>query len=80
VLLAFIAVINRLGCGYYKGRMTYCQARTPGIGWGQVFIFWEQNPLRALEYANESAARKQFNKKPINNPFVLEQSLISAIA
>ena len=33
--------------------------------------FWEQNPLRALEYAEESAKRKQFNKIPITKPFVL---------
>lgn len=33
--------------------------------------FWEQNPVRALEYAEESAAKKQFNKIPINTPFVL---------
>ncbi len=33
--------------------------------------FWEQNPLRALDYAKESAANTQFNKKPITTPFVL---------
>ncbi len=38
---------------------------------GEGIYFWEQNPLRALEYATESAERKQFNKKPINTPFVL---------
>ena len=38
---------------------------------GSGIYFWEQNPLRALEYAIESAERKQFNKKPINKPFVL---------
>ena len=38
---------------------------------GEGIYFWEQNPLRALEYATESANRNQFNKKPINTPFVL---------
>ena len=38
---------------------------------GSGIYFWEQNPLRALEYAIESAERKQFNKKPISAPFVL---------
>jgi hypothetical protein len=38
---------------------------------GSGIYFWEQNPLRALEYAVESAQRKQFNKKPVNIPFVL---------
>ena len=38
---------------------------------GEGIYFWEQNPLRALEYAIESAARKQFNKIPIRTPFVI---------
>lgn len=38
---------------------------------GEGIYFWEQNPMRALEYAEECAARKQFNKKPIKTPFVL---------
>lgn len=38
---------------------------------GSGIYFWEQNPLRAQEYALESAQRKQFNKKPINTPFVI---------
>jgi hypothetical protein len=38
---------------------------------GGGIYFWEQNPLRALEYALESADRTQFNKRPINIPFVL---------
>jgi hypothetical protein len=38
---------------------------------GPGIYFWEQNPTRALEYAMESAERKQFNKKPIVSPFVL---------
>lgn len=38
---------------------------------GSGIYFWEQNPLRALEYAEESSKRKQFNKIPIKDPFVL---------
>jgi len=38
---------------------------------GEGIYFWEQNPLRALEYATESAQRRQFNKVPIGTPFVL---------
>ena len=33
--------------------------------------FWEENPGRALEYAVESAAKKQFNLVRISTPFVL---------
>lgn len=38
---------------------------------GEGVYFWEQNPLRALEYAESSAKRTQFNKVPIKTPFVL---------
>ena len=38
---------------------------------GEGVYFWEQNPLRALEYADASARRTQFNKVPIKEPFVL---------
>lgn len=33
--------------------------------------FWEQKPLRALEYAEESAKGLQFNRVPITTPFIL---------
>lgn len=33
--------------------------------------FWEQNPERALEYAEESAGGSQYNKVRIETPFVL---------
>lgn len=38
---------------------------------GGGIYFWEQNPLRAMEYATECAHRKQFNKIPIKLPFVI---------
>lgn len=38
---------------------------------GGGVYFWEQNPQRALEYAEEVASGGQFNKKKINTPFVL---------
>ena len=38
---------------------------------GAGIYFWEQNPERALEYATESSQNLQFNKKPINTPFVI---------
>lgn len=38
---------------------------------GNGAYFWEQNPLRALEYAEENAAGLQFNKNPIKTPFVI---------
>ncbi len=38
---------------------------------GQGIYFWEQNPSRALEYAIESSKRIQYNRRPIETPFVL---------
>jgi len=38
---------------------------------GEGVYFWEQNPQRALEYAEEVANGHQFNKKKIKTPFVL---------
>jgi hypothetical protein len=38
---------------------------------GGGVYFWEQNPQRALDYAEEVAAGSQFNKKKITTPFVL---------
>ena len=38
---------------------------------GEGIYFWEQNPDRALEYANEVAKGKQFNNKKIKTPFIL---------
>lgn len=38
---------------------------------GNGIYFWEQNPKRAWEYADENAKGKQVNKKQIMTPFVL---------
>jgi hypothetical protein len=38
---------------------------------GEGIYFWEQNPLRALQYAEDNAKGNQFNKIPIKTPFVL---------
>lgn len=38
---------------------------------GPGVYFWEQNPIRALEYAIACATGKQKNKVPIKTPFVI---------
>ncbi|GGB08958.1 hypothetical protein [Puia dinghuensis] len=38
---------------------------------GEGIYFWEQNPVRSLEYGEENARGIQFNKKKIETPFVL---------
>jgi hypothetical protein len=42
---------------------------------GPGLYFWEQNPMRALEYAVDSAKGKQFNRVRIEVPFVLGTSI-----
>lgn len=43
---------------------------------GGGIYFWEQNPLRALQYAEESANGKQKNKVRIKTPFVLGANIL----
>jgi len=43
---------------------------------GTGIYFWEQNPIRALEYANENAKGKQKNKVRIKKPFVLGANIL----
>jgi hypothetical protein len=38
---------------------------------GPGIYFWEQDPLRALQYATETAQGKQKNKKAAKTPFVI---------
>ena len=38
---------------------------------GNGIYFWEQNPLRALQYAEEAALKKQFFAGEITTPFVI---------
>jgi len=38
---------------------------------GSGVYFWEDNPVRALEYAVESSEGRQFNKIPIRSPLII---------
>ena len=38
---------------------------------GSGVYFWEDNPIRALEYAVESSEGRQFNKIPIRSPLII---------
>jgi hypothetical protein len=46
-------------------------SKNPWDWLGEGIYFWEQNPERALEYAEDSAKGKQFNRVRIRTPFVL---------
>jgi hypothetical protein len=69
--MGFHSCDKRVGLDVITGR-TQLRASNNIWDWlGEGIYFWEQNPLRALEYAIESSNRKQFNKIPIRTPFVI---------
>lgn len=48
------------------------QISTNSWDWiGEGIYFWEDDPIRALQYAEENAAGKQKNKNPIKTPFII---------
>ena len=60
-----------LGLSVLNGENDLDQSTNPWDWLGPGIYFWENDPNRALTYAEENAAGKQFNKKKIKNPFVL---------
>jgi hypothetical protein len=69
--MGFHSCDKRVGLDVINGR-TQLRASNNVWDWlGEGIYFWEQNPLRTLEYAIESSTRKQFNKIPIRTPFVI---------
>ncbi len=62
---------KEVGLKVLNGQDELKSSNNPWDWLGEGIYFWEQNPGRALEYAIESAQHKQFNKIPIDTPFVL---------
>jgi hypothetical protein len=60
-----------VGLKVLNGKDTLLPSTNPWDWLGEGIYFWEQNPLRAMDYASESAQRKQFNKVPIKTPFII---------
>jgi hypothetical protein len=60
-----------VGLNVLNGKDFLQHSTNPWDWLGEGIYFWEQNPGRALEYANESAAYKQKSKVRIAEPFVL---------
>jgi hypothetical protein len=70
-VVGFHGCDKEVGLNVVNGR-TKLKASNNIWDWlGEGIYFWEQNPLRALEYAIESSTKKQFNKIPIRTPFVI---------
>jgi hypothetical protein len=69
--IGFHSCDKEVGLRVLNGADDLLPSKNPWDWLGGGIYFWEQNPLRALEYATECAQRKQFNKIPIKMPFVI---------
>jgi len=70
-VIGFHSCDRSIGLDIINGRTQLRPSKNIWDWLGEGIYFWEQNPLRALEYAIESSTRKQFNKIPIRTPFVI---------
>ena len=62
---------REIGLNVLNGNCDLRPSHNPWDWLSDGIYFWELNPLRALEYANESAVGQQYNKTRIKTPFVL---------
>jgi hypothetical protein len=69
--MGFHGCDREVGLDVINGRIQLTPSNNIWDWLGEGIYFWEHNPLRALEYAIESSTRKQFNKTPIQTPFVI---------
>ena len=70
-VIGFHSCDKEVGLKVLNGKMDLNPSENVWDWLGSGIYFWEQNPGRALEYANESAAGKQKNKIRIATPFVI---------
>ncbi len=68
---AFHSCDKLIGLKVLNGEAELIESNNAWDWLGNGIYFWEENPLRALHYAEESAKGTQFNKKPIKTPFVI---------
>jgi hypothetical protein len=70
-VIGFHSCTRKIGLAALNGEIDLNLSDNPWDWLGKGLYFWEQNPLRSLEYGIESALHKQYNKVPIETPFVL---------
>lgn len=70
-IIGFHSCDREIGLKVVNGKEDLISSKNSWDWLGRGIYFWEQNPGRALEYALESAERKQFNKVPVKTPFVI---------
>jgi hypothetical protein len=69
--IGFHSCDKEVGLKVLNGETDLRPSRNSWDWLGSGIYFWEQNPERAIEYANESAEGKQKNKIRIVTPFIL---------
>jgi hypothetical protein len=70
-IIGFHSCDRKVGLRVLNGKDELRPSKNSWDWLGSGIYFWEQNPVRALVYAMESAQRKQFNKIRIKSPFVI---------
>lgn len=70
-VIGFHSCDREVGIRILNGEEHLKPSDNPWDWLGNGIYFWDQDPERGLQYAEESATGKQFNKKPIKIPFVL---------
>lgn len=70
-VIGFHSCDKKVGVKVLNGTDDLKHSTNPWDWLGHCIYFWEQNPDRALEYAQENAEGTQFNKTKIETPFVL---------
>lgn len=67
---------KKIGLKVLNGEMELIASNNKWDWLGAGIYFWEQNPSRAFEYADECAKGTQKNKVKISTPFVLGSTII----
>lgn len=70
-ITGFHSCDKKVGLEILNGRDDLIKSENVWDWLGPGVYFWEQNPGRALAYANDCANKKQKNKIPIITPFVI---------
>ncbi len=70
-VIGFHSCDKKVGLTVLNGTEDLKHSTNPWDWLGHGIYFWEQNPERALEYAQENSEGTQFNKTKIEIPFVL---------
>jgi hypothetical protein len=70
-VIGFHSCDREIGINVLNGKAELLPSVNSWDWLGNGIYFWEDNPMRALEYAEENSIGKQFNKKKIITPFVI---------